>query len=213
MRRTPSLYCHISRLPESGISPRPAVFLDRDGVVIEEADYLRDPAKVRIIPGAIEAIARLNDLGIPVILVTNQSGIGRGFYGWPEFEQVQAKIREQVSFDAEIASGFYSPSTIAFEPGAEHFRKPNPGMLELAAQELAIDLSQSWLIGDKPSDIETALRAGLKGAVHVLTGYGAATRAEVQKMAGPIYFADSINHFIASAAISGGSTCLPSNSL
>jgi D-glycero-D-manno-heptose 1,7-bisphosphate phosphatase len=214
MLRSPSLYCYIARKPIPGTAARPGIFLDRDGVVVEESGYLSRPEDVRFIPGAIGVIVRLNTLGIPVVLVTNQSGIGRGLYNWDAFEQVQERIREQVGFDAEIASGFFSRT----EPEADPFRKPNPGMLELAAEELSLDLSQSWLVGDKPSDIETALRAGLKGAVHVLTGYGAARRAEVVAMADPrIHFADSlapfINQLIASEAISGGSTCLPSNSL
>jgi D-glycero-D-manno-heptose 1,7-bisphosphate phosphatase len=179
-----AVHWHIRHPVLPSTAPRRAVFLDRDGVITEDTGYLHRPEEVRLLPGAVETVSRINQLGVPVILVTNQSGIGRGLYGWQDFERVQARIRQELAqagawLDAEFACGYYSPSQLEFAPGAGHFRKPEPGMLEQAAAELALGLPDSWLVGDKPSDIETAIRAGLQGAVHVLTGYGAETRDEV----------------------------------
>jgi D-glycero-D-manno-heptose 1,7-bisphosphate phosphatase len=193
------LHRHISRLLNRNIPGHFAVFLDRDGVLTEDIGYLHRPEEVRFLPGAIEAVTRINQLGFPIVMVTNQSGIGRGYYTWREFEDVQARIREGLAaqgamIDGEYACGYYSPSALEFEPGAAHFRKPEPGMLELAASEMGLNLAGSWLIGDKPSDIEAAIRAGLRGAIHVATGYGTATRAEVAAMAAGhnVQFADSL---------------------
>ncbi|HYA16071.1 MAG TPA: HAD family hydrolase [Bryobacteraceae bacterium] len=194
-----AVHRYSSRPVDGTIPHRPAVFLDRDGVITEDTGYLHRPEEVRFLPGAIEAVARINELGYPVVLVTNQSGIGRSYYGWREFERVQERIRQELaaggaSIDAEYACGYYSPSALAFAPDAARFRKPEPGMLELAALDLALSLPDSWLIGDKPSDIEAARRAGLRGAIHVMTGHGAATRAEVEALARRfnVQFADSL---------------------
>ena len=194
-----AVHRYISRPAERGISPRAAVFLDRDGVITEDTGYIHEPDKLRFFPGAIRAVARINESGYPAVMVTNQSGIGRGYYNWSKYQEYQYYLRRELTaggafLDAEYACGYYSPSTLKFEPGAEHFRKPEPGMLELAASELALSLPASWLIGDKPSDIEAAIRAGLRGAIHVLTGYGAATRSEVEKLAGDfnVQFAESL---------------------
>lgn len=180
MLRFGCLYSFLSRPANPGKPPRPAVFLDRDGVITEDTGYLHTPEEVRLLPGAARGIAMLNQAGWPAILVTNQSGIGRGFYGWEDFERVETRIREELAregawLDAEFACGYYDSGPVRFAAECAHFRKPNPGMLELAAEELSLSLPDSWLIGDKPSDVEAAMRAGLKGAIQVMGGYGAAT--------------------------------------
>ena len=83
------VYSHIGRSVEEISTPRPAVFLDRDGVVVEDTRYLHRPEEVRFLAGALETVVKLNRLGLPVVLVTNQAGIGRGYYGWRDFELVQ----------------------------------------------------------------------------------------------------------------------------
>lgn len=164
-------------------APRPAVFLDRDGVLTEDTGYLSDPESVRLLPEAAATVAEIRLLGIPIVLVTNQSGIGRGYFGWDAYEKVSARIRQKLAdagteIDAEWACGYY-PGEIFPDSGAGRFRKPNPGMILEAARRLSLDLASSWLAGDKPSDIEAALNAGLRAAVHVESGCGAATRHEV----------------------------------
>ena len=132
---------------------RPALFLDRDGVVVEDVGYLRDPTKVALIPGAADAVARARTAGMAIVLVTNQSGVGRGYYDWAAFEAVQAEIGRRLDaeapgarLDAEFACGF-DPSGPA---GADHpWRKPAPGMLLAARDELGVELTASWIVGDR----------------------------------------------------------------
>jgi D-glycero-D-manno-heptose 1,7-bisphosphate phosphatase len=167
------------------------VFLDRDGVIVEEVGYLHRVEDIRYIDGALHAIAKLNRLGIPVVVVTNQSGVGRGYYGWPDYERVQAHIESGLAeqggwLDATLACACH-PDALGDLAVPDHpFRKPNPGMIHAAAGSLALDLSASWLIGDKPEDLEAAFRAGLNGAIHVLSGYGRENRNRVAEWAARI---------------------------
>jgi len=168
-------------------SVRSGVFLDRDGVIVEDTGYLHRVEDIRYIPGSLEAIARLNIARIPVIMVTNQAGIGRGYFGWPEFEAVQQRIEEDLAREGAWLDGVWAcarhPNGSSPLAQADHpWRKPNPGMILDAASRLAIDLRSSWMVGDKLLDIEAACRAGLRGAVHVLTGYGQETRPEVARL-------------------------------
>jgi D-glycero-D-manno-heptose 1,7-bisphosphate phosphatase len=167
-------------------SARPAVFLDRDGVIVEEVNYLHRIEDIRYIPGALEAIAKLNKAGLCVVVVTNQAGIGRGYYGWQDYEAVQDRIAADLArvggwLDGVWACG-YHPDGIGELRTDHSFRKPNPGMLTAAAERLGLSLGSSWMVGDKALDVEAASRAGLEGAVLVLTGYGAGMRDEVARM-------------------------------
>lgn len=160
---------------------RPALFLDRDGAVVEETDYLCRVEDIIMIPGAAAAIAAANKHNVAVVMVTNQAGIGRGYYGWPEFQAVQKTIVSTLAAQgAEIAAVYACPHHREGKGAYAHpdhpARKPNPGMLLQAASDLALDLTTSWLVGDKASDIEAAKRAGLAGALQVATGYGTAER-------------------------------------
>jgi D-glycero-D-manno-heptose 1,7-bisphosphate phosphatase len=156
----------------------PALFLDRDGTLIEDPGYLSDPGEVRLLPGVAGALRRFRDAGYALVVVTNQSGIGRWLYGWDEYEAVAARLRadladEGVTLDAELACG-HGP-----EAGAAcGWRKPAPGMILAAAERLDLDLSRSLLAGDKRLDIEAAAAAGLPRAAHVATGQGAAERVK-----------------------------------
>lgn len=156
---------------------KPAIFLDRDGTLNEEVDYLSDPDQLVLIPGAAAAVARLNALGIPVVVVTNQSGIGRGKYDWRDFAAVMARMEallalEQAKVDAVYASPHHELGLGEYAVKDHPERKPNPGMLTRAAQEHGLDLSRSWMVGDKALDLEAGRRAGCRVAL-VRTGYGA----------------------------------------
>ena len=167
----------------------PALFLDRDGVVVEDVGYLSRTEEVALIPGAAEVIAIANARGLTVIIVTNQAGIGRGYYGWRDFAAVQEAILGALAaagarIDAIFACGHHPAGNPPYAHPNHPARKPNPGMLLRAAEALGLDLGRSWLIGDKAVDIEAARAAGLAGAVHVLTGHGAAQRDEAAALAG-----------------------------
>lgn len=185
----------IDTLPDDGIYGRllrprdhpgatPALFLDRDGVIVEEVGYLGRPDAVQLIPGASEAIARANRFGVPVVVVANQAGIGRGFYDWIDFESVNREISRQLAehgawLDAIFACAFH-PDALPPYQAVNHFgRKPEPGMLLRASQDLDIDLRTSWIIGDTLGDVLAGRHAHLEGAVLVLTGHGARDRDEV----------------------------------
>lgn len=169
---------------------RPALFLDRDGAVIEEAQYLSRAEDINIFPGATEVIAAANKRGIPVVMVTNQAGIGRGYYGWAEFKAVQdaliaALAAEGAGINAVYACAHHPQAQGSLAHPDHPARKPNPGMLLQAGCDFGLDLKSSWLVGDKAIDVETAKRAGIAGALQVATGYGAAERHLAAQLAGP----------------------------
>lgn len=144
-------------------SLRRAVFLDRDGTIIEDRDYLSDPAGVALLPGAAEAIRRLNEAGIPVFVVTNQSGIGRGYFGESEYEAVHRQMVEHLEkAGAEIAATYHCPHAPDHNPPCE-CRKPKAGLFEAAARDHQIDLSASFFIGDRLRDLQAGTERGGKG--------------------------------------------------
>jgi len=178
----------------------PALFLDRDGVVVEEVHFLHDPAQLRLIAGAGAAIRRANQAGVHAVLVTNQSGIGRGRYGWEAFAVVQQRLQAELAaadarLDAVLACPFHPDGVAPYCHPDHPARKPNPGMLLRAAGLLDIDLAVSWIIGDRDVDVAAGRAAGLAGAVHVATGYGAVHRPPALALAEPgftVLAADSI---------------------
>ncbi len=156
----------------------PALFLDRDGVVVLEAHYLHKAQDAKLVPGAARIIALANGAGIPVILITNQAGIGYGYFGWQEFILVQDKILSDLSRQGAAVNGVFAcPHHAQGKPPYNHpdhpARKPNPGMLLKAAAMISVDLSASWIIGDRASDLQAGRKAGLSGGLHVLSGHGA----------------------------------------
>jgi D-glycero-D-manno-heptose 1,7-bisphosphate phosphatase len=168
----------------------PALFLDRDGVIVEDVNYLQRVEDIQIIPGAAEVIAAANRFAVPVAVVTNQAGIGRGYFGWPEFSTVQDSIlaalaREGARVDAVYACAHHPDGLGPYGHPDHPARKPNPGMLLRAAADLHLDLEKSWLVGDNITDIEAARRAQLAGALHVATGHGERHRAAVRQLAAP----------------------------
>ncbi len=145
----------------------PAVFIDRDGTLMEEVHYCNDPQKVRLFPGVVGALGALRQAGFRTILVTNQSGIGRGLISEEQYKRVHLRLLELLgagSLDATYMCGD-SPEV------QSQRRKPEPGMLLEAADEWDLDLSRSWMIGDKSIDIECGSRAGVPGIL-VRTGHG-----------------------------------------
>lgn len=167
----PGIY---SRTPSPFAQPTAAVFLDRDGVIVEETCYLHRVGDIIVIPQARPAIARLNEHALASVVVTNQAGIGRGYYGWSDFEAVQSEIERRIEparLDAVLACG-YHPDGKGDLAGDHPFRKPQPGMLHHAARAMNLDLASSWIIGDKLIDLEAGIHAGLAGAILVRTGYG-----------------------------------------
>lgn len=181
------VWCEVLRKPPPG---RPGLFLDRDGAVVEETEYLCRVEDIVMIPGAADVIAAANRCDVPVVLVTNQAGIGRGYYEWADFQRVQqaiiATLAEQgARLDAVYACAHHPEGRGGFAHPDHPARKPNPGMLLQAASDLAIDLKTSWLVGDKAIDIEAAKRAGLAGAMQVATGYGIDERQRATAFATP----------------------------
>jgi len=148
----------------------PVLFVDRDGVIIEDRHYLADPADVALIPGAADALVRARQAGFALVGVSNQSGVGRGRFGEAELARVMARLDELLQAQsAGLDASYYCPHA------PEHqctCRKPRPGLLEEAARRVPWLPGSSWVVGDKESDVRLGRDAGL-GAVLVLTGHGA----------------------------------------
>ena len=183
------VWCQALTPPTPG---RLALFLDRDGAIVEDTEYLCRVEDLVMIGSAAAVVAAANRNGLAVVMATNQAGIGRGYYGWAEFEAVQHAIIAALGvagahLDAVYACAHHPDGRDPFAHPNHPARKPNPGMLLQAAADLALDLSQSWLIGDKATDVETAKRAGIAGALQVATGYGTAERATAAALASPTF--------------------------
>jgi D-glycero-D-manno-heptose 1,7-bisphosphate phosphatase len=154
-----------------------AVFLDRDGTLIEEVNYLSRVEQVRLIPGAAAAVRRLNDAGARVVVVTNQAGVARGYFPEERVAEVHARLSAVLSEQgARVDAYYHCPHHAAEGVGAYKLdcdcRKPKPGMLLAAARDLGLDLSRSWMVGDKVCDLKAGAAAGCR-TVLVRTGYGA----------------------------------------
>ena len=149
-----------------------AVFLDRDGTLIAEKNYLHRPADVEIFPGAAAALKRLVDARFKLVIVTNQSGIGRGYFTLADAERVNEHLAREFARDGVRFEKIY----IAPEaPGVpSRGRKPSPQFLFDARDELALNLAESFMVGDKLIDLECGWNAGVKRSILVRTGYGAA---------------------------------------
>ncbi|MFH1073469.1 MAG: HAD family hydrolase [Candidatus Firestonebacteria bacterium] len=165
------------------------VFLDRDGTLNVEKEYLSDPSGLELIPGAAKAVKELNKLNLPVIVVTNQSGIGRGKFTLKILMDIQNKLVEMLKTGAgaRIDAFYYCPH---LPEDACNCRKPKLGMVEKAASEIGVDPGQSYFIGDKLADIELGKNAGGK-TILVLTGYGKDEKAKMKKA--PDHIADNIS--------------------
>ena len=157
--------------------PRPAIFLDRDGVIVEEVHYLHRAEDMRLTTNAAVVIHAANTHDLPVIVVTNQSGVGRGNYGWSDFEAVQAAMlsalaTENAFIDAVFACPFHGGGEAPWNIVDHPDRKPGPGMLLRAASMFPLDLAASWIVGDRADDMAAGKNAGLAGGLHILSGHG-----------------------------------------
>lgn len=147
------------------MSQSPAIFLDRDGTLMEDVDYCNDPERVRLFPGVREALARLRAAGYRNVIITNQSGLTRGRITPEQYEAVHAALLALLE-DGCIDATYFCPDF-------SERRKPSPAMVFEAQRDLDLDLSRSFFIGDKASDIECGANAGTR-TILVQTGYGSA---------------------------------------
>jgi D-glycero-D-manno-heptose 1,7-bisphosphate phosphatase len=143
--------------------PYKAIFLDRDGTLMADPGYPSKPGQVSVLDGVKEGLLSLGSAGFKLVIVTNQSGIGRGFFTETDFWSVNARL-ETLLGEAQISATYFCPD---HPEKASERRKPAPGMLLEAAQDLNISLGDSFMIGDKESDIEAGLNAGVKGAIWI----------------------------------------------
>jgi histidinol-phosphate phosphatase family protein len=178
---TPGPLPDLGRLPLGARSPtsrrrprrvaRPGVLLDRDGTIIVDHGYVGSTDRVELIDGAAESIAALNRAGVPVAVVSNQSGVARGLFGVQDVEDVHRHIASLLAVHgARIDRFFYCPfhpeGTVAEFARFSNDRKPNPGMARAAAVALNLDLTRSWVVGDRPEDIGLAEAVGA-AAIHI----------------------------------------------
>ncbi len=161
---------------------KPAIFLDRDGTLMHDNGYLADPAGVEIYPGTSDVLSLLKRAGFRLIVVTNQSGIGRGIFTLADYEAVAARVEELLGHGLIDATYFCPDHADAPSPR----RKPNPGMLLEAAGEHSLDLTRSWMIGDRDGDIQAGIAAGAR-SILVQTGIGAEAKGD-----GAVYVAKDL---------------------
>jgi len=163
------------------------VVLDRDGTIIVERHYLSDPEQVELLPGAAEGMRRLAEMGLGLVMVTNQSGIARGYFDENRLGEIHQRVQELLAAENVYLDGiYYCPHHP--DEGCR-CRKPEPGMIQQAAQDLGFLASESFVIGDKPCDIELGQREGATTLL-VRTGYGA--QVEAEQTAQPDYVVDSL---------------------
>ena len=165
------------------MSGRPAVFLDRDGTLVREVDFLVHPDELELLPGAAEAVADLARAGFAIVLVTNQSGVARGYLDEERLAEIHARLAELLAaHDARLDLVLYCPHH-PDHGGPEHrraceCRKPAPGMTLEAIRRLELDAAASWTIGDSLRDAQAGLAAGTR-AILVRTGKGEAQLADL----------------------------------
>jgi D-glycero-D-manno-heptose 1,7-bisphosphate phosphatase len=157
------------------------VFLDRDGTIIRDARYISEPDAVALIDGAADAIGRLNRSGVPVVVVTNQSGIGRGYYDVEDYERVHARMLDLLAENgARVDASYYCPHSPDALPPCE-CRKPRPGLFERALAELGSAPEHAWYVGDRLRDITPALLLGGTGLLVVSDNTPAVEAEEAER--------------------------------
>lgn len=172
-----------------------AVFLDRDGTIIEDVDYLNQPKDITFIEGSIEAIRKLNQAGYLVIVITNQAGVARGKLSEDMLQTIDKVMHKQMlNQHAHLDAIYYCPhhpeyGSYPYKQACE-CRKPHPGLIKKAEKHFDIDPKQSYMIGDKDTDIESGQRAGVK-TIQVLTGRGKELPAKPDHTANNLF--DAVN--------------------
>ena len=174
-----------------------AAFLDRDGTLVPDIPYLDDAGRLRLFPGAADGIARLRKAGFKVVLVTNQSGVGRGLFSEETLGRIHAKLIEMLEKEgAELDGLYYCPH----KPGDGcSCRKPATGMLDRAAEEMNISIRKSYVVGDDITDIDMARNAGAR-SVLVLTGHGTESRSVANPDAVASDFTEAVNWILEDSA-------------
>ena len=183
---------------------KPAVFMDRDGTLAHEVGYINHLSRFKLYPFAVEAVRLVNRSGFLAVVVTNQAGVARGYFPESMIHEVHAQVRAAMeSGGAHLDGIYYCPHhpSVGEPPYRQECdcRKPRPGLVLRAAAELGIDLPRSWVVGDRPGDLELAWKVGARGAL-VKTGYGlgelAFNRARFQRE--PDMLADHVLEAVAS---------------
>jgi D-glycero-D-manno-heptose 1,7-bisphosphate phosphatase len=197
-----------------------AVFLDRDGTIVGDPGYIGNPDDVKLVPGSAEAIRRLSEGGHLVVIVSNQSGVARGRFDEAALSAVHARVEALLRQEgAHLDGAYYCPYLNGPDAVVEAYRrdsdlrKPNPGMLLQAARDLEIDLAQSWMIGDSPSDVEAGQRAGCRTILIQGEGYPAGERCVAPNFTagGLLEAAEILNREIAQGHSEKRDTSLPAH--
>lgn len=182
-----------------------AIFLDRDGTINVDVDYLHEPGKLKFIDGTVEALALLKGRGYKLIVISNQSGIGRGYFEARDVEQLHAYMNQLLQKQhAAIDAFYYCPHV---EQDECMCRKPQTGLVERAVAEWDIDLARSYMVGDRESDIMTAVNAGC-GYGLLLSGH-AVPKTLQDKCRGSVYknLWDFAQHICAPVSAAAGERC------
>tara|TARA_B100002019_G_scaffold272533_1_gene267826 strand:+ start:4059 stop:4691 length:633 start_codon:yes stop_codon:yes gene_type:complete len=180
------------------------LFIDRDGVIIEDTHYINDPKKVILCKGAKKFIRKIYEKNIPIIIVTNQSGISKNLITWAEYNLVTKAMLDKLEEPNPITA-IYANSSISDMPQT-NWRKPNPTMIKTSIRDLNLRFNQSILIGDRKSDLIAGLRAGITYLIHVETGYGKVERKKIKEelnksdllkkyKTSKIFFINNLNNF------------------
>lgn len=171
-----------------------AVFLDRDGTIIEDTDYISSPAQIKFIPGAVEAVKMLKNAGYKIIIISNQSGVARGLITEDMLQTIDKLIHRTIlNGGGHVDGSYYCPhhpehGVYPYKQSCE-CRKPHTGLIKRAVKEHDIDLSKSFMVGDHSTDIETARRAGIP-SVFVMTGHGKEEKEKLKSQ--PDHFAPDL---------------------
>jgi D-glycero-D-manno-heptose 1,7-bisphosphate phosphatase len=194
------LWCEIG---SADWGQRPALFLDRDGVIVRDTAYLGRAEDLRMIDGVAPEIARCNTLRIPVVVVTNQSGIARGYYDWDGFRAVQAALSAALAaagahLDAVLACGYHADGLGPLRVDGHSWRKPNPGMIIAAGRGMNLNLSRSWIVGDRAHDLAAGAAAGLAGGT--LVGQDDGERQQASLLASPQFIVETAANAAAALA-------------
>ncbi|MFI5363637.1 MAG: D-glycero-alpha-D-manno-heptose-1,7-bisphosphate 7-phosphatase [Elusimicrobiota bacterium] len=149
-------------------TPRRAVFLDRDGVLVREVDYLSDPSQLSVLPGVPQALKSLRAAGFKLVVVTNQSGVARGYFGLATLRKIHRELKRRLAVrGAKWDAIYFSPHAA---DSVHPWRKPGTGMLRAAKKRFGLDLKSSYMVGDTTTDVQTARNAGC-AAILVRTGH------------------------------------------
>jgi D-glycero-D-manno-heptose 1,7-bisphosphate phosphatase len=162
-----------------------AVFLDKDGTIVEDVGYMSSPDQIKFIPGSIEAIKMLNEAGYKVVVITNQAGVARGLVTEDMLQTIDKTLHKWIlNGGAHLDGIYYCPhhpehGVYPYKQVCE-CRKPHPGLIKRAHRDLGIDLSQSYMVGDKATDIEAGKRAGTR-TIFLLSGRGQEEKAKIKE--------------------------------